>query len=113
MIVPGTRSSPPNGLRVLGRRRGIGRSSPVVAVTRAGGGAGTATWSSLRALVLDEHADILGLREQIEQRVDELLEQRLGGVRRGGRVKDLRERVELALDQAHRLLIGDSRSGPS
>src|ERR1700733_14146105 len=28
------------------------------------------------ALVLDEHADVLGLREQLEQRVDQLLEQR-------------------------------------
>ena len=33
------------------------------------------------ALVLDEHADVLGLREQIEQRVDDLLEQRLARCR--------------------------------
>ena len=62
------------------------------------------------ALVLDEHADIIGLREQLEQRLDELLQQRLGGVGRGGRVQDLRERVELALDQPHGALVDDVRS---
>jgi hypothetical protein len=59
-------------------------------------------------LVLDQHADVLRLREQIEQRVDELREQRVGGVARRGRVQDLGERVELALDQPDRALIGDA-----
>ena len=47
------------------------------------------------ALVLDEDADIVGLREQIEERVDELLEEGFRGIGGRGRVKDLRERVEL------------------
>jgi hypothetical protein len=59
------------------------------------------------ALVLDEHADVLGLREQIEQRIHQLLEECLGGIARGGGVEDLGERVELALDQAHRALVRD------
>src|SRR4029077_13657134 len=60
------------------------------------------------ALVLDEDADILGLREQIEQRIDELLEQRLSGIARRGGVEDLRERVELALDEADGALVGNA-----
>ena len=58
-----------------------------------------------RALVLGEHADILRLREQIEQRIDELLQQGLGAVGCGRRVQDVDQRVELALDQPDRLLV--------
>ena len=65
------------------------------------------------ALVLDEHADILGLRKQIEHRVDQFLEQRFGRFRRRGRVQQLHDRVELALDQANGLLIGDADHAPT
>ena len=51
--------------------------------------------------------------KQLEQRVDDLVEQRLFAVGRGDRVEDLRERVELALDQPHGFLIGDVDQCPS
>ncbi|MEJ7601061.1 MAG: hypothetical protein WKG01_24370 [Kofleriaceae bacterium] len=60
------------------------------------------------ALVLDQHTDVLGLREQIEERVDQLLEQRFCRVTRRRGVQDLGERVELAFDQANRALLGQA-----
>lgn len=60
------------------------------------------------ALVLDEHAHVLGLREQIEQRLGDLLEQRLRVVRRRGGVEHLGERVQLALHQPDGALIDDA-----
>ena len=47
------------------------------------------------------------IAKNFDQTRDQLLEQRLGGIAGGGGLQDLGQRIELALDQPHGLLIGD------